>query len=158
MAASRELAAFTGFICRSIDRLVDCLDGLDEEGLNWRPPADGANSLMVLATHTLANAEENILGTLCGRSIPRSHAAEFAARAESAPDVRGHWLHLREQIVSVLAAMGAEDLERERAHPRRGNLTGREILIIVARHAAEHLGQAELTRDLLRAARTTLID
>jgi hypothetical protein len=32
-------------------------------------------------------------------------------------------------------------------------VTGRAILIVVARHAAEHLGQAELTRDLLRAGR-----
>jgi hypothetical protein len=30
-------------------------------------------------------------------------------------------------------------------------LTGREILLVVARHAAEHLGQADLTRDLATA-------
>jgi hypothetical protein len=27
-------------------------------------------------------------------------------------------------------------------------VTGREVLMILARHAAEHVGQAELTRDL----------
>ncbi|MBN1310607.1 MAG: hypothetical protein JXB30_04240 [Anaerolineae bacterium] len=38
-------------------------------------------------------------------------------------------------------------------HPRRGQMAGRAELIIVARHAAEHMGQAELTRDLLFSAR-----
>jgi hypothetical protein len=33
-----------------------------------------------------------------------------------------------------------------------GVLTGREVLLVVARHAAEHLGQVELTRDLTKEA------
>ena len=41
-------------------------------------------------------------------------------------------------------------LDRERTHPRRGALTAREVLIVVARHAAEHWGEAQLTRSLLR--------
>jgi hypothetical protein len=45
-----------------------------------------------------------------------------------------------------------------RQHPRRGPLSGREILIVVARHAAEHLGQAELTRDLMKAATGSVDD
>ncbi|MDP9352215.1 MAG: DUF664 domain-containing protein [Chloroflexota bacterium] len=43
-------------------------------------------------------------------------------------------------------------LEEEIEHPRRGRITGREVLLVVARHCAEHLGQAELTRDLLEAS------
>ncbi len=50
-----------------------------------------------------------------------------------------------------MTALSALDLEREVTHPRRGALTGRDVLIVVARHAVEHLGQAELTRDLARA-------
>ena len=38
-----------------------------------------------------------------------------------------------------------------RAHPRRGTITGRDVLIVVARHAAEHWGEAQLTRSLLKA-------
>ncbi|MCB0140064.1 MAG: DUF664 domain-containing protein, partial [Caldilineaceae bacterium] len=36
-------------------------------------------------------------------------------------------------------------------HPRRGQMSGRAILMVVMRHAAEHMGHAELTRDLLYA-------
>jgi hypothetical protein len=41
---------------------------------------------------------------------------------------------------------GLSEAETMRQHPRRGPLTGREILIVVARHAAEP------TRDLMKAA------
>jgi hypothetical protein len=34
----------------------------------------------------------------------------------------------------------------------RGEVTGREVLMLMARHAAEHVGHAELTRDLAVAA------
>ena len=153
MPENRELASFAGFICRSIDRVVACLDGLDAQALNWRPPADGANSLSVLAVHTMANAEENILGTLCGRLGERRREHEFAIRGEAAEALRERWLRLRAQIEATLAGLPLAELDREHQHPRRGPLTGWEILIVVARHAAEHQGQAELTRDLLRTAR-----
>lgn len=148
---NRELAAYAGFICRSIDRIVACLAGLDAEQLNWRPPAPQTNSLYILAIHTMANAEENILGTLCGQTIMREREDEFTAKGTSAADAETYWHDLRERLAIALRRLDPAELEREIHHPRRGSLTGREILIVVARHAAEHMGQAELTRDLLRA-------
>lgn len=40
-------------------------------------------------------------------------------------------------------------------HGWRGPIARREVLIVVARHAAEHLGQAELTRDLALASNSS---
>ena len=51
------------------------------------------------------------------------------------------------------ATLPAADLDRERKHPRRDVLTGREVLIVVARHTAEHWGEAQLTKSLLLAER-----
>jgi hypothetical protein len=51
----------------------------------------------------------------------------------------------------ALASLPVGDLDRERPHSRRGTLSGREVLLVVARHAAEHWGEAQLTRSLLRA-------
>ena len=48
-----------------------------------------------------------------------------------------------------------EDLDRARQHPRRGIITGRDVLIVVARHAAEHWGEAQLTRSLMNARRNS---
>jgi hypothetical protein len=51
--------------------------------------------------------------------------------------------------------MNGAELAAMRTHPRRGPMSANEILLVVARHAAEHLAQAELTRDLLQATLAT---
>jgi hypothetical protein len=51
-----------------------------------------------------------------------------------------------------LASLSSEAMASERPHPRRGTITAREVLLVAARHAAEHYGQALLTRDLALAA------
>ncbi len=151
-SAPGEIDTYCRYILGSLDRLVGCLSDLDERGLNWRPPAENANSLYALAIHTLANAEENILGTLCGQPIGRDREAEFAARGASPREVEERWRELRWCLARALAELPQLQLEEQIEHPRRGRITGREVLLVVARHCAEHLGQAELTRDLLEAS------
>lgn len=147
-----ETATFWRYIAGSVDRLVGILDGLSEAELNWRPLAPGTNSLFILATHTVANTEENVLATLCGEPLRREREAEFQAYGTAPEPIRQRWALLRRRIEAALADLPPAALDTMRQHPRRGPLTGREILIVVARHAAEHLGQAELTRDLMKAA------
>jgi hypothetical protein len=149
--APSELESFLGGIFSSIDSVVGCLEGLDERELNWRPPAPETNSLYAIATHVLGNAEENILGTLCGIPVERHRELEFKACGSSSALVRERWRRLQERIRNAVANLAPSALDRQREHPRRGPLTGREVLLIVARHAAEHWGQAQLTRDLLKA-------
>ncbi|HEY8600869.1 MAG TPA: DinB family protein [Thermomicrobiales bacterium] len=153
MVAQTEALVFWRYIASSLDRLVACLNDLNAEGLNWRPPAPDANSLYVLATHTLGNAEENILQVLCGQAVGRDRAGEFAALGVTPAVVLARWQELRALLGEALTQLPPAGLGATYTHPRRGTLTGREILIVVARHAAEHLGQAELTRDLLQTAR-----
>lgn len=141
---SHEIATFWRYIAGSLDRLVGILDGLGEQELNWRPPAEAANSLYTLAFHTLANAEENLLGTLCGQPTERRRDDEFTRRGTRATLLQDHWRDLRIRIEAALFALPSTELDAARTHPRRGQ--------VVARHAAEHLGQAELTRDLMKAA------
>jgi hypothetical protein len=50
-----------------------------------------------------------------------------------------------------LEAMPATALEEQCEHPRLGRIAGRAVLLQAERHAAEHLGEAELTRALLLA-------
>lgn len=146
----REIELYWRFISSSIDRLLVCLEGLTDDELNWQPVSN-ANSLYALAIHTMANAEENILATLCGQSVQRQRESEFRARGSSSKPVLAQWAALRQRLAESLAQVAVQELDRERQHPRRGRVTGREVLLVVARHAAEHLGQAELTRDLLQA-------
>ena len=149
-----EPLLFWRYIASSLDRLVAILDGLGPDDLDWRPPAPEANSLYALAMHTLGNAEENLLGTLGGQSIRRDRDGEFATFAAAGVTVTARWEALRPRLATLLADLPNDALDAPYSHPRRGTIDGRDILIVVARHTAEHLGQAELTRDLLRAART----
>jgi len=146
-----EVQSFCRFIFGSVDRLVECLEGLSEHELNWRPPAPNTNSLYAITMHVLGNTEENILGTLCGFPVERDRDSEFSASGASAAPARKRWQDLRERITVALANLPPDALGRARAHPRRGALTGRDVLIVVARHAAEHWGEAQLTRSLLNA-------
>ena len=148
MSHKQETDLFWGFISRSVERIFACLDGLSEDDLNWRPLAN-ANSLYVLANHILGTTEENILGVLCGQPTQRQREAEFVAQGTSIEPLQLKWLDLQKRVEQGLEQLPPGALEREREHPRRGQLTGRAVLIVVARHAAEHMGQAELTRDLL---------
>jgi uncharacterized damage-inducible protein DinB len=152
MFANREVELFWEYIIGSVERIIACLDGLGEGDLNWRP-LENANSLYVLATHTMGNVEKNLLDALCGQPIERQREAEFVAHGSSVEPIRQRWRELQERVSVRLAPLSSDDLDREREHPHRGQITGREVLIVVARHAAEHAGQAELTRDFLFVAR-----
>lgn len=153
VSAHPEIVAFADPICTAVGRIMRCLEGQDAEGLNWRPPAEATNSLYVLAFHSLGSAAGFILGLLGGEEIVRDRDAEFRAAGNSAAPLVARWADLEPRLRRALAAMPASMLDETFTHPRVGAMTGRAFLIMVAQHMAEHAGHAELTRDLLKAAR-----
>ena len=150
MQSSREIDLYWHKIRNTVDELVACLEGLDGDSLNWRP-LDDANSLYVLATHTMGNVRYNLLNVLCGLPVTRDRDAEFMVKGDSAIEIAARWNELKAGISDAIEELPPTELDRERNHSHRGNVTGRELLIVVARHAAEHYGQAQLTRDLVKA-------
>lgn len=149
---STESAAFADPIIDAIARIIRCLDGMDAEGLNWRPPAPETNSVVVLATHTMATVEETVCGVLGGQPVTRDRDAEFSATADDAAPLSARWEVVQARLRETLESQPPDALDREVNHPRRGKMTGRHLLITIAQHAAEHAGHAELTRDLYRAS------
>jgi len=154
VSAHPEIVAFANPICTAIERIMRCLEGQDAEGLNWRPPAEATNSLYVLAFHSMGSAAGFILGLLVGENIVRDRDAEFLAQGDSAEPLDARWANLQPRLRDALDAMPASILDQTFTHPRVGTMSGRAFLILVAQHMAEHAGHAELTRDLLKAART----
>jgi hypothetical protein len=150
MAGNAEIELIGRKILEHVDRIIACTEGMDADGLNWKP-APETNSLWVLGTHMMGNVSQNILVILGGAPDTRDRDAEFAASGSSGDELRGRWAELRPQLERRLTELPAEVLEREYAHPRRGRMSGRELLINAATHAGEHVGHAELTRDLYRA-------
>ena len=62
---------------------------------------------------------------------------------------------IRTSASDLVNTLPESELDRERYHARRGTISGRDTLLVAIRHAGEHLGQSELTRDLWRAAHPT---
>ena len=150
--ASAEVASFWSAIDSTVTRLIETLDGLSNDEINWRPAAPEANTLSVLAIHTMGNVEENVLETLCGQPVNRQREQEFRDSGASAAAIQERWQELRTRIEDTLATLPSSALARSYKHSRRDQESGWDVLILVARHAGEHTGQAELTRDLLRAS------
>jgi uncharacterized damage-inducible protein DinB len=149
--ASAEIESFRRRLFEEIDRIVKTVEGLDEGAMNWRPSAAGANSLLVLGTHTFGAAEEHILHRLCGETTNRSRSAEFAATG-SGEQLRERADEVKRRISNALDALHPARLDEERDTPV-GKRQMRSWLIHAVAHAAEHAGQAELTRDLYVAMR-----
>ena len=154
MAPSETARHFWPYIARSIERIVAALSDLEDAGvpLDWRPPATSANSACAIAVHALGTTEHRLLTVLCGIDVNRNRAAEFAATAGSAMVIADDWRALEVRITTALEKLTEADLATSRWHPERGEITGLDMLIVVARHMAEHAGQAELTRDLALAS------
>ena len=152
MTHARETDVYWLKISNTVDEIVACLEGVGSDDLDWSP-LDDANSLYVLATHTMGNVRHNLLNGLCGLAISRDRDAEFAVTGGSAADIVAHWNELKSQISNSVEGLPRGEMDRERDHPRYGTISGHELLVLVATHAAEHYGQAQLTRDLLKAQR-----
>ena len=132
-----------------LDRVVKALDGLDEAAVNWKPASPSANTLLVLASHTLGAAEDHVVSRLCGEDVARSRPAEFAATG-SAAHIRQRTAEVKLRVTRALAKMDPAVLEVMRDTPV-GKVASGHWLVHAVAHAAEHAGQMELTRDLWRA-------
>ena len=143
--------ALLAVVDESIGWIIECVEGLDAKGLNWTP-SEGTNSLHVIANYTMANAERNVLASYCGLPYTYDRAAEFTAQADDAATPLGErWEHLRSRLAEHVAAAGPEAFDRDCDHVRMGRVKGWKVLVQVSRHAAEHVGEARLTRQLFDA-------
>ena len=88
MQDTREIDLYWHKIRDTVDELVGCLEGVGSDDLDWSP-LDDANSLYVLATHTMGNVRHNLLNGLCGLPLSRDRDAEFVVTGGSAVRHRG---------------------------------------------------------------------
>jgi len=148
-APKRELAEMRDRLVREVERVIGATDSLDSAQLAWTPAAKGANSLIVLAAHTVGAAERHILVNIAGRKPGGTRDEEFAANSDIA-DVRVRWEGVKRGIVDVLDNLPPGRLDDDLPGPVSTRSVHAMIVHAIA-HAAEHAGQAELTRDLVAA-------
>jgi hypothetical protein len=151
--AESEAQMYSSTLVRRVDQIVDSMDGLSPDEVNQPPPVPEANSLAVLAVHTMANVEENIFEIIGGQDVGRNREEEFRVKGKTAEEIKQDWESLRQRVIDFLNNATPEMLDREYEHFRRGKITGRKVLLSATVHAAEHAGHAELTRDWLKSQR-----
>lgn len=147
-APKRELAEMRDRLMREVERVLVATDGLSAEQLAWVPGTSGANSLIVLAAHTVGAAERHIAVNIAGRPPGRTRDEEFAD-AGDIEGIRKRWADVKRGIADVLDNLPPGRLDEDLAGPVSTRSVHAMIVHSIA-HASEHAGQAELTRDLLR--------
>lgn len=149
-----EIETYSRWIRSLLKRVLAALEGLSEAQMNWRPPIEGANSVYVIAAHTVGNARAWVLGIACGREMGRDRPAEFRA-AGSYAQLAEETQELLREIEAALTALDASALDR-RVVPSQElwgdeevrEISVRQALLAVVEHASIHLGELHVTRDL----------
>lgn len=131
-------------------RFVAVVTGLNSPALDWTPVA-GANSLTVLVSHTMGS-ERFLIAHLVGvRPSSRNREAEFRASGLTAQQLADLVHSVGAETHEILTALTSADMENFRQH-REGPKTVRWCIVHALEHVAEHLGHAELTRQMAEAA------
>ena len=151
---TNEISSYSNQLKSLLDSVGGIVQGLDEAQLNRRPPIDGANSVYVIATHTLGNARAWVLGIACGHPMGRDRPAEFRASGRDASALVAEAQTLSGEIEAAMAALPPADLE-QRLVPAASlwgegdphEISRREAVLHVIEHASLHLGHLQMTRD-----------
>lgn len=145
---------FVDFVSRALDAMLDIVADLGDELANRRPDLPGANSPYAILTHCLGVMEFWGGGLVAGREVVRDRQAEFTAS--------GSTTELVERAGSVFRQFADDVAGAAPSAPLRGALpqgwlgTGPKCrsqggaLLHVYEELAQHLGQMEAARDMLR--------
>jgi hypothetical protein len=138
----------------ALDQMVAALRQLGDERVNDRPDLPGANTPFAIVTHCLGVLEFWGGAMVAGRRISRDRDAEFRARGRV--DELVAWVDAaRRQLTEDVAGTVWEDPPRLPVDPEDADRPdGRSqggVLLHILEELFQHLGQLELTRDVLLA-------
>jgi hypothetical protein len=145
---------FLYYVDAALQGMVGIVSELGDDLANRRPDLPGANSPFAILTHCLGVMEYWGGEVVAGRSIVRDRPAEFRATGRVA-ELREHAERARQQLRADVAALDA--FGPPRGDPPAGDATlprGRTqggALLHLYEELAQHRGQMEITRDLLRS-------
>jgi hypothetical protein len=141
-----------------LERLAATLEEIPEDRIDVAP-FEGASSPAQIAAHVRGAARGWILGIGCGLDVPRDRVAEFATagvpRGELAAGIRS----LADEVDEALGGLSAAALGQSTTPPQAllglmpaQEVVRRDAILMAIAHAAEHLGELQITRDLAKRA------
>ena len=129
----------------------DMVTELGDDLANRRPDLPGANSPFAILTHCLGVCAYWASTVNLGRAAPRDRAAEFNAAGATA-DLARDADALRSSFAEWVRAAEPDLPPVSPPHHDHGYATQGDVLLHVYEELAQHRGQLEITRDVLRAA------
>ena len=142
------------YVDRAVDRLAAVVTSLGDDRCNQRPDLPGANSPYAILTHCLGVMAYWGGHVVAGRDVPRDRPAEFTAAGRAADLVAAAERAKLQFRADALTADPQAPPRRPAARRRQDVLEVRSqghALLHVVEELYQHLGQAELTRDVLQA-------
>ena len=154
--ADPTLDAARDILDESLEFLLKELDGLPADRLNARPAGAGSNSLAIISVHALSSARY-WLGLAVGATLPeRDRESEFRTVADGG--FSSFVQDLAHACRELLANVDAYEPDRTATAPWRSGALATEpvtaawALLHALTHLREHVGHAQLTRQLLDRA------
>jgi len=148
--------AVVSYVDRAVDEMAEIVTGLGDDLANRKPVLPGSNSPYAILQHCLGVMEFWGGDVVAGREVTRDRDAEFRAQGPVAG--------LTAAVADAKRRFRADAATAEFAAPPRGGMgddmspdeleftSQGHALLHVLEELTQHLGQMELTRDVLRAA------
>jgi len=145
---------FLYYVDDALEAMVRIVSELGDDLANRRPDVPGANSPFAILTHCLGVMEYWGGEVVAGRAIVRDRAAEFRATGRVA-ELTDRAQRARQQLRADIAALDPFGPPRGSPHVSDATLplarTQGGALLHIYEELAQHRGQLEITRDVLRA-------
>ena len=147
--------AVVSYADRAVDRMTEIVTALGDDLANRKPALPGANSPYAILRHCLGVMEFWGGEVVAGREVIRDRAAEFRSHgpvADLAAAARKALDQFRADAATAdFAAPPRGGTEHRKTHELEFTSQG-HVLLHVLEEVTQHLGQMEISRDLLRAA------
>jgi hypothetical protein len=150
-AADPTIGAARDILGDALDELRHAADGCTPDELNRRPAGDDTNGLAVLLTHAM-HSTRSWLSLATGAPLPeRDRPAEFVVVVDDATAFMGWFDAIAGECRTLLEGDVAYEPGALRVAPWSSDepVTAAWALLHALEHLREHVGHAQLTRDLL---------
>lgn len=152
-AVAVSVEHFMWFVDTALDQMAVLVRELGDEAANQRPALDGANSPYVILNHCLGVMEYWGGATVADRPIRRDREAEFIATGTVAELLQRTATARSKLEVDVTGLDSMAEPPNVPGEPVPYNQVKGAVLLHILEELYQHLGQMELTRDLLVAER-----
>jgi Protein of unknown function (DUF664) len=140
------------FVDDCLDEMTAILRQLGDRRANAAPDLPGANAPYAILTHCLGVMEYWGGHMIAGRAITRDRAAEFQARGR-VDELLDRTAQARAQLEKDIATLEPLAAPRSVPDPEDADLpigrTQGGVLLHILRELAQHLGQLQLSRDVI---------